>query len=215
MKEMTSVATTMMTDEEKAELEKEMNENLQNGATTSQPSAIHSEAASSAPGPTSESSASSVHAPTPEGAAQSGSVTPSPAQTPSAENGEDKHLQAKSPKDKKDKRSKMTPEQKQKLQELEVERKKNMEERIESLHKKLIDRLRPFVDAKNPGAPDDPETKTFEEKMRREADDLKLESFGVEVCRLQQIVRKETYARIASSYHRQHLYHESNYFLKV
>ena len=57
-----------------------------------------------------------------------------------------------------------------------------MEERVETLAKKLIERLRPFVEAKNPGAHNDPETKAFEEKMRREADDLKLESFGVEVC---------------------------------
>ena len=51
----------------------------------------------------------------------------------------------------------------------------------EDLYKKLIDRLRPFVEAKNPGAPEDPETKTFKERIEREADDLKLESFGVEV----------------------------------
>ncbi|KAI0769224.1 X-domain of DnaJ-containing-domain-containing protein [Irpex lacteus] len=172
MKEMTSVATTMMTDEEKAELEKEMNENFNGGATTPQPSAIHSEAASPTAGPipTTESSSSSLRA-------ESTALTPSP----SGENGEDKHLQAKSPKDKKDKKSKISPEQRQKLQELEAERKKNMEERIESLHKKLIDRLRPFVEAKNPGAQDDPETKSFEERIRREADDLKLESFGVEL----------------------------------
>ncbi len=172
MKEMTSVATTMMTDEEKAELEKEMNENFNGGAATPQPSAIHSEAASATAGavPTTESSSSSLRA-------ESTALTPSP----SGENGEDKHLQAKSPKDKKDKKSKISPEQRQKLQELEAERKKNMEERIESLHKKLIDRLRPFVEAKNPGAQDDPETKSFEERIRREADDLKLESFGVEV----------------------------------
>ena len=79
------------------------------------------------------------------------------------------------------KKNKLTPEQKQKLQELELERRKNMEERVETLAKKLVDRLRPFVEAKNPGAHDDPETKAFEERMRREADDLKLESFGVEV----------------------------------
>ncbi|KAI0091486.1 DnaJ-domain-containing protein [Irpex rosettiformis] len=181
MKEMTSMATTMMTDEEKADLEKEMNENLQNGVNTPQPAAIHSEAASSAPGPTTKSSTSSLHAPTTDSAAQSGSLASSPAQSPSGESGEDKNLQAKSLKDKKDKKAKITPEQRQKLQELEIERKKNMEERIESLHKKLIDRLRPFVEAKNPGAPDDPETKSFEERMRREADDLKLESFGVEL----------------------------------
>jgi hypothetical protein len=46
----------------------------------------------------------------------------------------------------------------------------------------LMQRLRPFVEAENPGSPNDPETKAWEEKMKREADDLKLESFGVEVC---------------------------------
>ena len=49
------------------------------------------------------------------------------------------------------------------------------------LTKKLVDRLRPFVEAKHPGDKDDPETKAFEARMRREADDLKLESFGVEL----------------------------------
>ena len=79
------------------------------------------------------------------------------------------------------KRSKLTPEQKKKLQELDEERKRAMEERVETLAKKLVDRLRPFVEAKHPGDKDDPETKAFEARMRREADDLKLESFGVEL----------------------------------
>ena len=79
------------------------------------------------------------------------------------------------------KRSKLTPEQKKKLQELDDERKKNMEERIGTLAKKLAERLRPFVEAKHPGDKDDAETRAFEARMRREADDLKLESFGVEL----------------------------------
>lgn len=190
MKEMTSVATTMMTDEEKADLEREMNENYNGGGATPspQPSAVTSEAASpigtTAPTPAPaavDSATSSLHAPTAESSTphSSTALTPSPAQTPTGEAGEDKHLQAKTARDKK--RAKMTPEQKAKLQELENERRKAMEERVEALHRKLIDRLRPFVEAKNPGAPNDPETKVFEEKMRREADDLKLESFGVEL----------------------------------
>ena len=65
--------------------------------------------------------------------------------------------------------------------ELEEERRKNMEERVALLTTKLVDRLRPFVEAKHPGEKDDPETLAFEAKMHREADDLKLESFGVEV----------------------------------
>jgi hypothetical protein len=37
------------------------------------------------------------------------------------------------------------------------------------------------VDAKNPGDQHDQETKVFEARIRTEAEDLKLESFGVEV----------------------------------
>ncbi|KAF9240694.1 DnaJ domain-containing protein [Melanogaster broomeanus] len=79
------------------------------------------------------------------------------------------------------KRNKLTPEQKKKLLELEEERRKALEERVKTLTTKLIERLRPLVDAKHPGDKDDPETKTFQEKMRLEAEDLKLESFGVEL----------------------------------
>ena len=98
----------------------------------------------------------------------------------------EKEKEVQHPKDKdKDtharRRSKLTPEQKKKLQELEDERKKNLEDRIETLRSKLVERLRPFVEAKHPGDKDDPETKLFESKMRSEADDLKLESFGVEL----------------------------------
>ncbi len=56
-----------------------------------------------------------------------------------------------------------------------------MQERVETLTKKLIERLRPFVEAKKPGEKDDAETLAFEAKMRREVEDLKLESFGIEV----------------------------------
>lgn len=55
--------------------------------------------------------------------------------------------------------------------------------RIEDLEKKLVQRIRPFVDAKNPGELNDPETKAFEARIRTEAEDLKLESFGIEVGR--------------------------------
>jgi hypothetical protein len=79
------------------------------------------------------------------------------------------------------KRPKLSPEQKAKIQELEKERRKAMEARIIMLTAKLIDRLRPYVEAKKPGDKDDAETLAFEAKMRREAEDLKLESFGVEL----------------------------------
>jgi hypothetical protein len=53
--------------------------------------------------------------------------------------------------------------------------------RVDTLTKNLITRIRPFVEAKHPGDANDPETVAFENKTRLEAEDLKLESFGVEL----------------------------------
>ena len=156
MKEMTSVATTMMTEEEKAEVEKQMNAGNPNGTPPGiiTPTA-HNE---TEPRPT-----------TANGPSGSG-------EKPAFEGEASEHHRS----DKK--RSKLTPEQKKKLEEMEAQRKKAMEERVETLKKQLIERLRPFVDAERPGERDDPETLAFEVKMRREAEDMKLESFGFEVC---------------------------------
>jgi hypothetical protein len=84
-------------------------------------------------------------------------------------------------KEKEKKRNKLTPEQRKKLQEIEEERRRSMEERVKTLTVKLIERLRPFVDAQAPGDGNDPETVKFQAKIKIEADDLKIESFGVEV----------------------------------
>lgn len=156
MKEMTSVATTMMTEEEKAEVEKQMNVGNSSGATPGLTSTPHAE-----PGA-------------------------NPMATTNSASGSGEKLQAdgidpEHPRHDK-KRPKLTPEQKKKLEEMEEQRKKAMEERVETLTKQLIERLRPFVDAKHPGDRNDPETLAFEDRMKREADDMKLESFGVEVC---------------------------------
>jgi len=72
-------------------------------------------------------------------------------------------------------------EQREKSRELEKARRKAMEERVAMLTKKMIERLRPFVEAKDPGGNDDLESAAFAEKMKREVEDLKLESFGVEL----------------------------------
>ena len=158
MKEMTSVATTMMTEEEKAEVEKQMNAGSSNGATPGLTTTPHHE---TEPKP----------APTTDG--PSGSGGGSPVEGGDATSSEHHRTDKK--------RAKLTPEQKKKLEEMEAHRKKAMEERVETLTKQLIERLRPFVDAENPGERSDPETQAFEDKMRREAEDMKLESFGVEV----------------------------------
>ncbi|KAI0079403.1 DnaJ-domain-containing protein [Panus rudis PR-1116 ss-1] len=208
MKEMTTVATTMMSEEEKAEMEKELNEGV--SPTPPPPSgttgAGTSASANARPSTTgaftpAASSTSTESAAATETTATPVSPQPLHATAASATDGPNSHtalIATSSPgtpdetsskssnahKDKKEKekgKNKLTPEQKKKLQEIEEERKRNMEERIETLEKKLIDRLRPFVEAKNPGDKDDPETKAFVAKMKQEADDLKLESFGIEL----------------------------------
>ncbi|KII85874.1 hypothetical protein PLICRDRAFT_115528 [Plicaturopsis crispa FD-325 SS-3] len=191
MKEMTSVATTMMSDEDKAELQKEMNGGE---STPSSPPVAGGPATpfgAAAPASAPETPAAS----TPHTASPPRTETPRP-QTATG-HGPSLHMvspgspppessKSLSGKDKgdhspKSRKSKVTPEQRQKLDELEKERRRAMEERIAMLTTKLIERLRPFVEAEHPGEKDDPETAAFEAKMKREADDLKLESFGVEL----------------------------------
>lgn len=77
--------------------------------------------------------------------------------------------------------NKVTPEQRAKLEAFEKEKEQQEEKRIKDLTEKLKDRIRPFVNSKNPGDKEDSETQLFEKKMRQEAEDLKLESFGVEL----------------------------------
>lgn len=203
MKEMTSVATTMMSEEEKAEMEKEMGEGR--GFATPSPSVTTdaSSATAAATQPTFATSpnstgASPIHQ-------HSGALTPSSLVSPgetseqSGAGGLSALQEKEAGKDRK-RKSKLTLEQKKKLQELEEERRKNMEERVESLTKKLIERLRPFVEAKHPGEKDDPETKLFEDRMKREADDMKLESFGVEVCSHPENEFIQVLNRVLSSY---------------
>ncbi|KAG2157796.1 X-domain of DnaJ-containing-domain-containing protein [Suillus bovinus] len=161
MKEMTSVAQTVMTDEERAELEKE--------GVLPQAAVSHEPHVSSA-GPSTHGPFASTSSPT-DHASKRQSVVGSPTSSNGGKDGKEKDK----------KRNKLTPEQKKKLQDLDDERKRSMDERVKTLTAKLIERLRPFVDAKAPGDKEDPETKAFESRMRLEADDLKLESFGVEL----------------------------------
>ncbi|KZT07224.1 DnaJ-domain-containing protein [Laetiporus sulphureus 93-53] len=181
MKEMTSVATTMMSEEEKAEMEKDLNEGATSPAVSPSASSPTVELPKTRPtsaGPTSPSRASGVWSP-PLSSPVSSEVPASSSQSlTSSSTG---NLREKEQKEYTKKRSKLSIDQKKKLQELEDERRKNMEERVRTLTEKLKDRLRPFVEAKRPGDKDDNETQVFEAKVRQEADDLKLESFGVEL----------------------------------
>lgn len=117
------------------------------------------------------------------------------------------HLAKQKEKEKAKGKAKLTPEQKAKLDEIEKKQDEEKEKRsvfafpscycilsipessrtdmprITELQAKLVARIRPFVDAKNPGDVNDHETKVFEARIKTEAEDLKLESFGIEVCR--------------------------------
>jgi len=113
--------------------------------------------------------------------------------SPSASGSKSDLTKPEAGKDAKKTKPKITPEQKAKLDALEKKRDDEKEARcvesivmrlitrIVALKDKLVQRIRPFVDAKNPGDINDTETKAFEGRIRVEAEDLKLESFGVEV----------------------------------
>ncbi|TXT04842.1 hypothetical protein VHUM_03925 [Vanrija humicola] len=111
----------------------------------------------------------------------SGGSTPAEAGSSSDLAGKKEDKKGEDKKEDKKGKAKLTAEQKAKLDALEEEKDKERKARIEELSKKLIARIRPFVDAKNPGDINDPETKAFEARIRTEAEDLKLESFGVEL----------------------------------
>ena len=198
MKDMTSVATTMMTEEEKAEIERQMNSNnpkvnggpstpaaVDHGAPTPQgPSATTTSPSSPselhpANGATAEKPSADVHPPTASSSSNALNHSPngpSPA-SPAAS------LAAEREQKEQEKReaARRKAEQREKLKEHDRQRRKAMEERVAMLTQKMIERLRPFVEAKDPGGKDDPESKAFADKMKREVEDLKLESFGVEV----------------------------------
>lgn len=196
MKEMTSVASAMMTDEEKEELEQEINKQMPTVTPAGEQPSTPAVTTTSSTTPR-ESTDGTVHAtPAPESGPapepNNAPTTSMPVSRPSSEAyptspGEGptpSRSGASTPKPATEGRkgkSKLTPEQKQKIDEIAAERDEAMVKRVAELTDKLRERLRPFVEAHDPGGKNDPETLTFEARMKREAEDLKLESFGVEV----------------------------------
>lgn len=218
MKDMTSTAAAMMTEEEKTEIERQMNEGRDGAAATptvagAPASRTHLDTFLSVvflrltyefetavdvhvhvtpaqpPSPLKESQTPLPSSNPPSVTSGSNIATSSVPTSPSAQVGaaipsssssKDAAKDAADAKEK-DRKRKLTAEQREALQKQEQERRKRMQERVETLTKKLVERLRPFVEAKKPGEKDDAETLAFEAKMRREVEDLKLESFGIEV----------------------------------
>jgi hypothetical protein len=184
MKDLTTAASNMMTDEAKADMEKEMNSGKPSGDSVSSPT-------SDKKSPTSDKKSEPPSVTPP-----SQSTTPPPAThddnplTTGSTSQIVRHGSTLSPvssvtavdKDRERREAaQRKAEQREKLREQDIARRKAMEQRVAMLTKKMIERLRPFVEAKDPGGSDDPESAAFAEKMKREVEDLKLESFGVEV----------------------------------
>lgn len=202
MKEMTNAATNAMTDEEKAEIEKQLNQQYYSNGSPSgsgaqspqniaheahaaeRPTSTHeaSPTATKAPGSPSAATASAAAASTPSaGAAATGTVpatssSSSPTTSPPPSNASPEDLAAQRAALREKQR-----QQREKIRAQEEERRRVMKERIKTLQSKLIERLRPYVEAKDPGNPNDPETVAWMAKIGKEAEDLKLESFGVEL----------------------------------
>ncbi|KAL8813906.1 MAG: hypothetical protein Q9223_006832 [Gallowayella weberi] len=77
----------------------------------------------------------------------------------------------------KDKKRGLTKEQREELAAHEAERKRIRDERVETLAKKLLDRISVWTETdKGPDV-----TKAFQEKTRLEVENLKMESFGLEI----------------------------------
>ena len=85
---------------------------------------------------------------------------------------EEKELRAKEKR-----RANLSKEQREELAAFEKQRRHVREERVETLSKKLIDRISIWTETdKGPQV-----THAFEEKVRLEAENLKMESFGIEI----------------------------------
>jgi curved DNA-binding protein CbpA len=191
MKDMTSAATSAMTDEEKAEIEKQMNSSKPNGSfvssatldtksetpvttassspRTSAPTVSHDDSTKPAMPTAMATESSSTPASTSHIVVHGSTLPPAPSATAADKEREKREA------------ARRKAEQREKLREHEKARRQAMEKRVATLTIKMIERLRPFVEAKDPGGANDPETMAFEEKMKREVEDLKLESFGIEL----------------------------------
>ncbi|ETI28918.1 hypothetical protein G647_01370 [Cladophialophora carrionii CBS 160.54] len=93
---------------------------------------------------------------------------------------------------KKKKKGGLTKEQREKLEAYERERRKQREERVDTLAKKLIDRICVWTETDKGHEV----TRAFQEKTRLEVENLKMESFGIEILH----AVGQTYVQKATSF---------------
>ena len=93
---------------------------------------------------------------------------------------------------KKEKKKGLTKEQQERLAQYEEERRKARQERVDTLVRKLVDRISVWTETdKGPEV-----THAFEEKIRLEVENLKMESFGLEILH----AVAQTYLQKATSF---------------
>ncbi|CAD6583793.1 MAG: hypothetical protein TREMPRED_003654 [Tremellales sp. Tagirdzhanova-0007] len=184
VKDLTSTMDVVMTPEERAEMEAA----AEQGDPAAQEALKSTTTASAAtPNATNETLAS-----TPSTSADVPAAPADPTHTslahhssfgPSSPSSSSDVSPGRSVKDKKAK-PKLTLEQKAQLEALEKKQEDDKKARqVDFLYGDNLSNtmIRPFVNAKHPGDINDAETKAFEARIRTEAEDLKLESFGIEL----------------------------------
>jgi len=139
--------------------------------------------------PAAESSTAAGTTTTPAAASASGSSTPQTRGVPIRaaimdKSEEDARMEAagmtdaeKELREKQKKKAGLTKEQREELAAYELERKKIREERIANLSKKLIDRISVWTETDKASDV----TAAFKDKIRLEIENLKMESFGIEI----------------------------------
>lgn len=200
MKDLTTTMDITMQEMEEDELAASAEEKLH----------IHDEKvkAEGAAGATAESASASAPAPAPAAAAAEKPAPSSGTSTPRRQLGqqaimdkseEEARMEAaglsqeeKELRKKGKKKGGLTPEQQERLAAYEMERKKARDERVDTLAAKLIDKISVWTET-DKGAD---VTRAFEEKIRLEVENLKMESFGLEILH----AIGQTYTQKATSF---------------
>ncbi|KAG5927629.1 hypothetical protein E4U42_001996 [Claviceps africana] len=144
---------------------------------TAAPTPPHDAAAAAAAGPALHSQS---RAPSPAASASSRSRTQIPLRPALADRAHDDSVHAVTEdelRQKEKKKSGLTKEQREQLAAYEAERSRIRKERVETLSQKLLDRVSVWTETDKGSDV----TKAFQEKMRLEVENLKMESFGLDI----------------------------------